>query len=630
SQALTPRIASNVELITGALPAEYGLRTAGLVDVTTKSGVYQNGGDISIYGGSRDEIEPSFEFQGSAGKTNFFVTGSYLHDDIGIESPDRRADPLHDNTDQFNGFAYLETILNPQSRISMVLGASDNHFQIPDVSGELNGGLGLTVSGQSDDPSQQLNESQTENTQYAILSYLHTSDRFTGQASVFGRYSTLKFTPDLVGDILYDGLAQIAAKSEVAGGLQADGVYHLSDAHTLRAGVLVQIEHATGNTTSSVLLIDDNPADPTFGSELTDAPFTIVDSEVKTAETYSAYLQDEWKLRSNLTLNYGLRFDDFDGFRNEDQLSPRANLVWLPEPSTTIHLGYARYFSPPPLELIASQSVQKFVEPIPGNPNVTSSGSPVVAACGSLVGTTQCPLVTADGLPYSERSNYFDVGVSQKFGSALTAAIDSYYKTSTHLIDEGQFGAPIILTPFNYQRGRQYGVELTGSYAKGPITAYANFAWAVAKGEDWMTAQFDFSQAQLDYAANHFIFLDHDATYTASAGASYLWRGTRFGGDLLYGSGLRGDLPLATPVTEPDGSILTAIPNGSHTAGYVQVNLSISHRFEDVAGAPLEVRFDVINVFDEVYQIRNGSGVGVFAPQYGPRRGFFVGLTKDF
>jgi outer membrane receptor protein involved in Fe transport len=49
-----------------------------------------------------------------------------------------------------------------------------------------------------------------------------------------------------------------------------------------------------------------------------------------------------------------------------------------------------------------------------------------------------------------------------------------------------------------------------------------------------------------------------------------------------------------------------------------------------MAGGPLELRLDVINLFDSVYQIRNGTGVGVFAPQYGPRRGFFVGATKEF
>ena len=76
--------------------------------------------------------------------------------------------------------------------------------------------------------------------------------------------------------------------------------------------------------------------------------------------------------------------------------------------------------------------------------------------------------------------------------------------------------------------------------------------------------------------------------------------------------------------------MLTDIPNGAELPGYTQVNLVGKPSVRDAPGGPIEVRFDVINAFDEVYQIRNGTGVGVFAPQFGPRRGFFVGFTKDF
>ncbi len=44
----------------------------------------------------------------------------------------------------------------------------------------------------------------------------------------------------------------------------------------------------------------------------------------------------------------------------------------------------------------------------------------------------------------------------------------------------------------------------------------------------------------------------------------------------------------------------------------------------------VDARLDVINAFDRAYEIRDGSGVGVGAPQWGPRRGVFVGLSKDF
>jgi outer membrane receptor protein involved in Fe transport len=618
SQALSPRIANSVALITGALPAEYGLRTAGIVDITTKS-TYANGGTVSIYGGSHGEIEPSFTFQGHSDETNFFASGSYLQNDLGIEAPDTRVNPLHDHTEQFNGFAYVDRILNPNSRISLIVGTSDNRFQIPDVSGGENGGLGLTVQGQSNLASNLLNENQREQTQFAIASYLYVADRLTTQVSLFGRYSTLAFSPTEIGGLLYDGISQAAFKSDTAGGLQAEGSYHLDDRHTLRAGIIIEIDHTTSATTSDVLLINNNPNDPNYGGEISDQPYAIVDDGSSVAHTYSVYVQDEWKLLSNLTANYGLRFDDFEGYRDENQLSPRLNFVWLPTRSTTVHVGYARYFTPPPFELVNSTSINKFTAPT-GSPLVTSSANPLAASSGQLVPSAANPLVTADTTPFAERANYYDVGAEQKIGRHFNVTFDAYYKTSTNLIDEGQFGAPIILTPFNYAKGLQYGLELTLSYVRGALSTYANFSHARATGKDWTTSQFSFSQAQLDYVADHSIFLDHDEDYSVSAGASYL---------LIFGSGLRADKPLAIPVTEPDGSVLTAIPNGAELPSYVQVNLALSHSFK-MAGGPLELRLDVINLFDTLYQIRNGTGVGVFAPQYGPRRGLFVGATKEF
>jgi outer membrane receptor protein involved in Fe transport len=44
----------------------------------------------------------------------------------------------------------------------------------------------------------------------------------------------------------------------------------------------------------------------------------------------------------------------------------------------------------------------------------------------------------------------------------------------------------------------------------------------------------------------------------------------------------------------------------------------------------ITARFDVTNLFDKSYAIRDGSGVGVAAPQYGPRRAFYAGLSKNF
>ncbi len=596
-QALNPKLANQVQLITGALPAEYGLRTAGIIDITTKD-QFDDAGSVSIYGGSHGQTQPSLEYGGNSGNLNFFVSLSYLHDDLGVESPDGRSDPLHDHTDQFNGFGYLEDIIDADSKVSLIVGSSIDRFQIPDLSGE-QPSLGLTVNGQSTYPSQDLNENQREVTHYAVASYLHTAGDLTTQVSLFGRYSTLGFTPDGLGDLLYDGIAQTAAKSDTAGGLQAEGAYHLGDAHTVRAGLIVEVDKATSKTTSQVLATDAS------GIPLSDIPETIIDDSEKVSSVWSAYLQDEWKLNRDLTFNYGLRFDQFDSYRNENQLSPRANLVWQPPTGTTVHIGYARYFSPPPFELVASQTVAKFT------------------------GTTAAASVTQDTTPYAERADYYDVGAEQTVIRGLSVGLDTYYKTSTHLIDEGQFGAPIILTPFNYQSGIQYGIEFTANYTHGPLAAYVNAGYEHAIGRDIISSQFNFTQPELDYIATHYIALDHDQRFSGSAGVSYLWRGTRASLDLIYGSGLRADQPLAAPISTPDGP-LDGIPNGDELAPYTQVNLGLSHRFAHAFTGPYEVRFDVINLFDDEYEIRNGTGVGVGAPQYGPRRGFFVGVTKEF
>jgi outer membrane receptor protein involved in Fe transport len=591
-QTLSPRLVDKLDLLTGALPAQYGLSTAGIVDITTKSGVFNNGGEVSVYGGSHGTYEPSFEYGGSADGTNFFVSGDFRRTELGIENPDGRKATDHDRSDAGNLFAYLDRVVSDSDRVSLILGYSNDRFQIPNTPG-LTPQLGLTVNGQTDSPSVLLNDTQRETTGYGILSLLHDQGKLTLQTSLFTRYSTLTYRPDAnFGDLFYNGNSQYAAKQNFAAGVQSEAVYRLSDAHTLRGGVIIQGERGTSKTTSQVLPTDDS------GVQTSQTPLTIIDNSGRNQFTYSVYLQDEWKILNNLTLNYGLRGDDVNGYRDEKQLSPRINAVWLPYDGATVHAGYARYFNPPPFELVGAQSVSKFTN------------------------TTAAAAVTQDTTPYAERQNYYDVGAEQKLlGRTLTLGVDAYYRQSRNLIDEGQFGAPIIETPFNYARGIIKGVEFSSNYTKGPLSAYANFTIEKATGKDIVSSQFSFSADELAYIKDNSIFLDHNQTYTGSAGAAYLFqsgliKGTRLSGDLLYGSGLR--------------SSMGTVPNGNSLAPYTQVNLSVSHKFDLPYLQALDVRVDMINAFDKVYEIRDGTGVGVGAPQYGPRRGVFAGVTKSF
>jgi len=589
SQALSPRLAGKVALITGALPAQYGLRTAGIVDISTKS-KFDNAGAISLYGGSHGEVQPSLEFGGGDGVTNGFASASWRASDLGVESPDGRATPLHDHTDQVQAFGYLEHALDDQSRVSLILGSSVERFQIPNRPGQTpgilvgpNGDQPLNVNGQTTYSSAALNETQKEITHYAVASYLKTTDRFTGQLSVFGRYSSLAFAPDAAGELLFDGIAQTATKEDAAGGVQAEGVFKLNNAHTARAGLIAELDRSTSKTASQVIALAPD------GSQASNVPATIIDNSAATAKTVSLYLQDEWALTDALTLNYGLRYDRFEGHLTEDQVSPRVNLVWKQDAATTWHAGYARYFSPPPFELVASATLAKFAN------------------------TTAAAISDQNDAPRSERANYFDIGLEHTLFKGLTVGLDTYYKKSRNLVDEGQFGAPIILTPFNYADGLQYGAELSVSYNQGPLQTYANLAYGFARGRDIVSSQFNFDPADLAYIRTHYIYLDHAQRYTGSAGASYRLGATTLSGDLIYGSGLR-----------RDGDV----PNGRAGAPYTVVNLSAKHGFELSLLGQIDVRLDLINAFDKIYEIRDGTGVGVGAPQFGARRGLFIGIRK--
>ena len=85
--------------------------------------------------------------------------------------------------------------------------------------------------------------------------------------------------------------------------------------------------------------------------------------------------------------------------------------------------------------------------------------------------------------------------------------------------------------------------------------------------------------------------------------------------DLVHGSGLRADGDH---------------PNGNSLPDYNQVNLSIVQRLESAWLSGLEARLDVINLLDEKYPIRSGTGIGVGAPQFGLRRTVLAGLKYHF
>lgn len=580
SQMLDSGFVGDLDVFDGALPAQYGLHTSGIVDVTPRSHAFDGGGSIGLFAGSQGTISPTLEYGGTYGRTEYYVIGRGFQTNEGIENPTSSVNPIHDRSDQGKFFGYATTYFPDGSRVTLISGASLGSYQIPNNPGQP---IQFPVPGATPEGSAQINENQYEQSYYNVLAWQKSYANLDLQISAFSRYSSLHFMPDQLGDLEFNGVSSDVFRSSFMNGVQGDSAWRVTHDHTLHFGFTGSGEQAEANNSSVVFPVDGD-------GNVDGAPFAApAQLDSKTGWLFGAYAEDEWRITNKVTVNYGGRFDQMYGYVDANQFSPRVNMTYKATPETTFHAGYARYFTPPELSLSAPTNLANFA------------------------GTTQQPAVGLDDPVEPERSNVYDIGVDQVLARGLTAGLDAYYKTATDLIDDGQFGAANTLTAFNYAKGWNEGVEGKVKYARDNLSLYGNLAWGHQYATDVVSNQFLFSDpAEFAYAATHYIPTDHSQTWTGSAGASYLWQGTRFSADMIFGSGLR-----------------SGFANLSTVPPYEQINLGVSHAFKwSPDEKPLTVSFDVVNLLDSVYVIRDGSGIGVFAPQYGPRRGFFLSLRQ--
>lgn len=612
-QVFDPRFAKSITLNTGALPAQYGVRTAGVIDIVTKDRL--DGGSIDLYGGSHDTFNPSVELGKTVGKLSGFITGQYLHSNLGVENPTNKSNAIHDWTEQGKGFGYLSWLLSPQTKASAIVGSTSTRLQIPNNPGQAPNPdfinqLNAAQYDTSAIDSAALDERQYERNLYEVLALqgIGVND-MSYQLAVFNRQSAVEFKPDPLGDLAFNGDASRIKRKATTLGVQGDLSYPLGASHTLSSGFSASTEDDRADNTSSVFTTSapaGNPAACQQGTLSQDGticyggPVSITDNNPKNGNTLvSVYAQDKWEVTEKFIVNYGLRYDRFNAFVNGQQWSPRLGMIDYLTPTTTLHAGYARYFTPPPNELVASSSLGKFAN------------------------TTNAATVTTNSPVQPERSHYFDAGITQQLTPALNVGVDAYYRYARNLLDEGQFGQALIFTPFNYQQGHIYGIEFTGAYRRGNFSSYLNVARSVAQATRVVSGEFDFDQADLDYIAHHYVYLDHTQRMTISGGASYRLYGTTLGIEGTYGSGLRRD------AVDANGN--TLIPNGAKVNPNLQVDLSLARSLRISEGfGDLDLRVAALNVLDRKNQIHDGSGIGVGAPQYGPRAAVYFGIGKAF
>lgn len=571
--------AESVDLLRGVLPAQYGYKTAGVVDIKTKGGKFTKGSRSEISVGGNETLGLNQQLSGFKDRLNYYLSASYLQNNRGIESTTAARNPLHDETKQDRLFGYFSYLLDAKKRLSLIVANSTNNFQIPNNPGqapsyEFEGLMAL--------PSANLNQRQKEANRYAILALQGVSDSDVDyQVSLFSRQSKNKFSRDYNGDLLYSGVATDIDRSSLANGIEGNFSKELDEKNILRYGFFASDERVASDKRNAVFNLD--------ADELPAGIRNINDNSRQSTQLYGLYLQDEFRPIKKLTLNLGARLDAMNSYTNESQLSPRFGATYDITSETKVYGGYARYFTPPKSELLANSTI------------------------GNFTNTSAAPENFNNGKVRAERSNYFDLGIAHKINKNLTLNLDSYYKESKNLLDEGQFGNALIYAPFNYAKGKVYGVEFGADYKKENFSAFLNLAAQKAKAKNIISSQYLIDAEDLEAASRKYIHLDHDQSYSASAGAAYLFYGTTYGVDAIYGSGLRRD-----------------VASSRRMPAYIQTNISASRDFDLPLIKKTNIRAAMLNVFNNAYQLHDGSGVGVQAAQYGPRRTVYLILSKSF
>jgi hypothetical protein len=571
---INPMFIKQVSLLDGILPARYSYATGGVLNIQTKDGCEQPGGSASMYGGQRDTVQPSFQYGGCDGKFSYYVSGLYSMSNSAFSSATPGPDAIHNSTIQGQGFGFFTYWLNPTTKLSLITSVAASNNELPN---QANLTPLYKLVGTGNYPSADINSYLNFRDYLGILALNGApSPELTYKIAYAAHYISQAYTPDNVGELIYQGVASTAFHSDLDNTLQGDLTYKLGD-HTLGAGGYLGEYGVESDDNSLVFTL------PTGTGHL--SPVGVINNSNKINLLSGIYLEDTWQITEKLRANFGVRWDRLSGYTYNNQIDPDINFVYMLRPDTTLHAGFARYMQVPSFQGIS-----------PGAP-------------AAFAGTTGFAGTGATN-PETEDDYEGDAGVVHQLTNQITVSEDAFYEYTKHYLDTGQFGDVPIFAPFNYKHGYIWGTETAITYNGEYVSAHASTTIGRNMQKGVATGQFNFDPEELGYINRHYIVLDHQPLYGASGGITYRWKPWEFSSDLIYSSGLRGGF-----------ADLEKLPH------VVQVNLAAQRAFQVPSIGEVTNRITLLNIFDRTNLIRPAEGIGIFQAAYGPRITVYDTLT---
>ena len=621
---LSPRAWERADITLGGMEAQYGNRTAAVIDITSKSGTKPGFGSIGVFGGSNETVLPSFEYGGTAGdRFRYYVMNNYRTTNRAIDPPTLGQSIFHGHGESNQTFLRGDYQVNNRNNVTWLLLNSVANSQIPTQPGQTPNEHILELIRDHTDAnftpvsSSQIDENQEENNQYSHMVWRHDMDanRFVSVAGYF-RHSRATFTTDPLNVLAYtsDDAEPFSAGNQdrwaYAGGVRLDYTHALSSRHMIKAGF--QIDRTTSRNKTRLFAFareededdhdedghdedghdedeDENGHGHGHGEPVGRVINRNGDRRI-TGYREEFWIQDQFTPNDQWTINLGLRLDNIHGYVDAFQVSPRIGVTYTPNKRHVFHAFYGRLFTPPNLEALPFQAL-------------------------NLEGTTAEAEDPTNIKANPERSHYVEIGSTHALGKRTVIQVTGYYKFNTNQADAHQFNTTPMLNYFAFERGWQRGIDFSlNTKLTDSLTARGNVAWGQCKGYGLQSGHFLLHEHELDdIRTSGGVLCDHSQTMTSSAVVTYRpFTHTTVTAQMLYGSGLRSAAPGAKT-------------NSGHADSNTTYNLSLTQVLPFAKKQKLLLAVDVVNLLDQQELLNIGEqsiGLGVSHANM-PRSVFF-------
>ncbi len=576
SNSLDPAVADNLTIITGGIPAEYGEKANGVINLTTRSGLGYDRikGDASVGAARFSTFSGTVSAGGGTSRFGWFTT-------LDASTSDRFLDPVsfdnfHNQGQTQRGFLRLDSVSADESS-----------------SWRLTGNIGRTKRDVTNLPSQEAagQDQRVESNDWNLnLGYQKVlPDTWVLEAQIYGRDNRLT---------LYSSPYDTPVQADQNRSLQNQGL-NLALSKTFGINELkigTQDKRFPIREQFSFLITDPTFNDPTmdgynpslapYDGTRGGSPFFFAGS--KTGLYVAGYIQDTIRW-GDLTANVGVRFDHNKLFLSENQLQPRLGAAYVINATQTVlRASYNRMFITPEYEnILLSSSAQ-----------AASITPPDIRASQQLGGGQLYNL--------SERHDVYNAGIQQGIGRKLRLDLSLWYRNVTNAADQDQFFNTGIVFPLNFATGKLQGWNFRLDLAPvlGGLRGYASVGHVHAKYcNPFVGGLFLSSEALSSFAGGCFL-IDHDQDIQEQVGLFYdvadsgLWAGMtqRYDSGLVTDAGAQADV-LSSPDTAYADPYIQYNTDPQRIKSRTIWSFSLGARLEKY-GLPLELQVDLLNAFD--------------------------------